>query len=217
MIIPLTMLLLTSAATPPTRPAGRDLDRMTAPQLRALVTDLQAHVAALESELARTRAELNSARSGKPEPAADGQYPETLEGARALLSDFLKPGADVASMSKMLRPTSSDYEAVFEPATAKKVQAVYDKAWDSNLIVVSPKPGQTRLLLFSASTDDLNKWTGNAAKEFPGGYERLAGRFQRGLTIYRFKFTEPTQPLGMAYDGLVYVNGRWRIFPKPWR
>lgn len=23
--------------------------------------------------------------------------------------------------------------------------------------------------------------------------------------------------LGMAYDGLIYVNGHWAWFPKPWR
>jgi hypothetical protein len=37
------------------------------------------------------------------------------------------------------------------------------------------------------------------------------------LKIYRFKFVEPGKDLGMAFDGLIYVNGHWRIFPKPWR
>lgn len=28
---------------------------------------------------------------------------------------------------------------------------------------------------------------------------------------------EPGQTLGMAFDGLVHVNGHWRLFPKPWK
>ena len=28
---------------------------------------------------------------------------------------------------------------------------------------------------------------------------------------------KPGETLGMAFDGLAFVNGHWRIFPKPWR
>ena len=33
----------------------------------------------------------------------------------------------------------------------------------------------------------------------------------------RFKFVKPGQTFGMAFDGLVYINGKWCIFPKPYR
>jgi len=45
----------------------------------------------------------------------------------------------------------------------------------------------------------------------------VAAHLKPGLRIYAFKFVEPGQSLGMAYDGLVRVNGQWRIMPKPWR
>ena len=33
-------------------------------------------------------------------------------------------------------------------------------------------------------------------------------------TFYRFKFVQPGQSLGLAFDGLVYVNGHFAFFPK---
>jgi hypothetical protein len=143
-------------------------------------------------------------------------HPGTEEGARALLSEFLKPGADHAALSRRLRPTKDDYLAAFEPAFAGKAGAAYAPEWDAGKIVIRPNPGQTQLLLSSATTDDLKKGAGNA-RDFPGDYSKVAAKLKDGLTWYRFKFVAPGTTSGMAYDGLVHVNGNWRIFPKPWR
>jgi hypothetical protein len=32
----------------------------------------------------------------------------------------------------------------------------------------------------------------------------------------RWKFVKPGETIGMAYDGLVFVNGHWAWFPKAW-
>jgi hypothetical protein len=40
---------------------------------------------------------------------------------------------------------------------------------------------------------------------------------QPGMTWVRFKCVEPGESPGMAYDGLVLLDGRWRLFPKPWQ
>ena len=56
-----------------------------------------------------------------------------------------------------------------------------------------------------------------ASHYFPGGYRRAAKILRRGHTVYRWKFVKPGEKLGMAFDGLVYLNGRWLFFPKPWR
>jgi hypothetical protein len=143
-------------------------------------------------------------------------HPATEDGAKALLAEFVKPGADHAALSKNLRPSKDDYAAVFEPELAAKAEAVYGPAWDGGAMVIAPKSGQTEIKVFSATSDELKSWTGNAA-EFPGGYKDVAAQLKPGVKIYRFKFVEPGQDLGMAYDGLVSVNGNWRIFPKPWR
>lgn len=163
-----------------------------------------------------------STNAARTTPARDAgsttasAHPATEEGAKALLADFVKPGADHAALSKNLRPTKADYDAVFEPELAAKADAVYGPAWDGGAMVIAPKAGQTEVKVFSATSDELKSWTG-AAAEFPGGYKDVAAQLKPGVKVYRFKFVEPGQDLGMAYDGLVNVNGHWRIFPKPWR
>ena len=84
-------------------------------------------------------------------------------------------------------------------------------------MVLAPKTGQTELLLSSATSEELQKWTGNAKDQFPGGYEKIGPSIADGFTFYRFKFVAPGAKLGMAFDGLVHVNGHWRLFPKPYR
>lgn len=117
-------------------------------------------------------------------------FPGTDAGAMSLLKEFVKPGADHAALSKQLRPTTADYAAVFDADSSAKVAAVYDPAWDGGQMIVAPKPGQTEVKVFSATSDEMKSWTGNAT-EFPGGWKDLAPKLKPGLKIYRFKFVEP--------------------------
>lgn len=144
------------------------------------------------------------------------KYPGTEEGAKQLLGEFLKPGADHAALSKPLRPSKDDLKAVYGAEAADKLAATYDPAWDKGELVIKPSDGQTELKLWSATSEDLKNDAGNA-KDFPGGYKKVADKLQPGITLYRFKFVKPGEDLGMAFDGLVHVNGRWVIIPKPWR
>jgi hypothetical protein len=148
--------------------------------------------------------------------ASAKSYPGTEDGAKALLAEFVKPGADHATLTKALRPTKADYDAVFTSELAAKADAVYGPAWDGGQMVVAPKGGQTQVLTYSASSDELKDWTGGAA-QFPGGWKQVSAQLKPGVKFYGFKFVEPGKDLGMAYDGLAHVNGNWRIFPKPWR
>lgn len=136
--------------------------------------------------------------------------------AQALLQEFLKPGADPGALTKKLRPQTADYRAVFGPELGKAAEAMYKADWDAGRIVIQPKDGQSELKLSAASTEDLQKGSGEA-REFPGGYGKLAPKLAAGLTIYRFRFVQPGQSLGLAFDGLVYVNGHFAFFPKPFR
>jgi len=54
-------------------------------------------------------------------------------------------------------------------------------------------------------------------REFPGGYKQVRDRFLVDVPIARFKFVKSGESLGMAYDGLIFVNGRWVFMPKPWQ
>lgn len=153
----------------------------------------------------------------KPAAKPAETFPGTEAGAKALLQRFLDPTQDVEKLSATLRPQAGDYAKVFAGESAAKAQAAYGPAWDAGAMQIKPKAGQTELLLWSASSEDVKAWTGAAKEHFPGGYEKVGQHLNPGLTLYRFKFVEPGKTLGMAFDGLVHVDGRWVIFPKPWR
>jgi hypothetical protein len=144
------------------------------------------------------------------------QFPATEAGAKALLEQFLKPGADHAALSKNLKPTTADYKALFDAESASKLDAAMTPEWDKGRMVLKPNAGQTELKLSSATTDDFKSGSAKA-KEFPGGYKKVAPHLNAGVTLYRFKFVEPGKDSGMAFDGLAHVNGHWVIVPKPWR
>lgn len=144
-------------------------------------------------------------------------YPGTADGAKALLQAFLAPDADYKALSDALRPTDADYEAAFTPEAAAKAKAGYEKPWDDGLMVLKPgDPERTEILIWAATAEELQTKTGDA-REFPGGYAQAAPHLKPGTTWYRVKFVKPGERSGMAFDGLVHVNGRWVVFPKPWR
>ena len=153
--------------------------------------------------------------SGGKAWAGNADFPAGDEGARQLLMTFFDQTVDPASLTMSLKPEPADYQAYFAGAAADKALAGYEGLWGSNP-VIAPKPGQTELLLVKATTDEL-KAGAPAAQEFPGGYGDIADKLNPGHTVYRFKFVEPGESMGMAFDGLVHVNGHWVLFPKPWR
>ncbi len=137
------------------------------------------------------------------------------EGAKALLKRFLEAGADHTALSRALRPRLEDYAKVYGSEAASKMDATYGPAWDADQIRVMPKPGQTELLLWGATSAELKSGGGHAG-QFPGGYSKVRDALQPDVRLYRFKFVEPGKTSGMAFDGLVHV-GRWVLIPKPWR
>lgn len=165
----------------------------------------------------KTDAVDKNAKKEAEAPAGKSAYPGTPEGAKDMLSAFLKPGADLKALTLPLRPTRADAEAVFSAEFADKVFQMYDPAWAAGKLVLAPNEGQTDLILRSATTDEIIAWEQNASDNLPGGYEGIKDHFKKGLTVYAFKFVAPGETSGMAFDGLVYVNGQWRIFPKPFR
>lgn len=140
----------------------------------------------------------------------------TEEGAQALLKQFVAKDADHGALTKSLKPTTADYKALFDTASAAKVEAAQAKDWDSGKAVIKPKPNQTEVKLWSASGADIAAGKGNA-KEFPGGYKKIAKHLAQQVLFYRFKFVEAGKDTGVAYDGLAFVNGHWVIAPKPWK
>lgn len=150
-------------------------------------------------------------------PSTSAQtFPPTLDGARAVIAQFA-PGAasDRGAAMSRLRPTSADYRAVYREPRASKLEVAHKALWDSGQSI-GGKAGQTEIQIVLARTDDLIDGT-PVAREFPGGYAQVAADLQRGLPIARFRYVEPGKTSGMAFDGLVHVNGRWVLIPSPWR
>ena len=47
--------------------------------------------------------------------------------------------------------------------------------------------------------------------------EDVLDYFVSDVPIGRFKFVEQGETLGLAFDGLIFVNDHWVFMPKPWR
>ncbi|MEV0563264.1 hypothetical protein [Dactylosporangium sp. NPDC050588] len=142
------------------------------------------------------------------------QYPKGDDGAKALLQALPK---DPALVQK-LQPTAEDYKALFVGAAAAKAEQFYKKnVWTGQKVEVTGSAAQTELKVSKASSDDLKAWTAAAEAEFPGGYKDVGPHLQPGVTWYRWRYTEPGKDSGMAFDGLVHVNGHWVWTPKPWK
>ena len=82
--------------------------------------------------------------------------------------------------------------------------------------VIQPKPEHKQLLTTFTTTGHL-KAGDPVLDEFPGGYKDVLDYFVADVPIGRFKFVEPGETLGLAFDGLIFVNNRWVFMPKPWR
>ena len=144
------------------------------------------------------------------------KYPGTEDGAKQLVTD-IAASSDAAGMTKALKPTSADYKAVFTDDFASKAEKGYEELWnDPKAVITRGDAGNTELKLSKATTDDIKAWTHDVEMDFPGGYQKVGQYFKPGLTVYRWKYVKPGETLGMAYDGLIYVNSHWAWFPKPW-
>jgi len=115
----------------------------------------------------------------------------------------------VATIAAAIKPKHEDYIAVFGPDAAK-AEAYYAKMWSAADAAIKPNAGQTALLLHGTATDRVS-----GDGEFPGGYKIV--KLQKGFPNYHWKFVKPGETTGMADDGLVFVNGHFAVFPKPWR
>lgn len=161
---------------------------------------------------------VESMAGGRPDKAkqvSTKNFPPTDGGARALLQQFFIAGADLAALTATLRPTPKDYRAVYKEPFASALEKTHSAMWKGRP-AIRPKAGQTELLMFYTSTSDLIARK-KALEVFPGGYKQVVPHMKPNIPIVRFKFVKPGERLGLAFDGLVYVNGRWLLMPKPYR
>ena len=132
-----------------------------------------------------------------------------------MLEEFLKPGNDLRTLTRAVLPKPEQIRKVYAEPLASKMIAMYSAALTPD-VVIAPKQGQTELLMVYTTTKALRDGAPVLGK-FPGGYKEVTRYFAIDVPIVRFKFVRPGETLGMAYDGMVFVDGRWMWMPKPWR
>lgn len=154
-----------------------------------------------------------SGGSAPAKPAAPA--PGSEADARALLMKFYAPNADHEALTAALFPSKQEIQMVYQDPLASQMAAAYAAAFKPG-IKFQPKPEHDDLLVIHTSTDALLRGD-DVLGEFPGGYKKVLGYMNPGYPIVRFKFITKGETLGLAFDGLVYINDHWVIMPKPWR
>jgi hypothetical protein len=146
--------------------------------------------------------------------AAQAASPNLEAEGKALLMRFLDPKTDRGALTMQLKPADADIKAVYGEPLGSKLAAAYAQLYKPGT-AIGPKDGQTDLLYVYATTGQL-KAGAAVASEFPGGYAKVTQYIRKDVPIVRFKFVKPGETTGMAYDGLIHVNGKWVFMPKPW-
>jgi hypothetical protein len=153
------------------------------------------------------------ATSGGGTSTAMSDYPPPPDGLTMIAQRFLEPGADPVALAVELRPDEADYAEVFRLDRAADARKHYDGYWQAPHII-GPAPGQTEFTIQSVTTEELLDGSG-ASAEFAGGYREVAPALAPELRIYQIVFHQPGQSFGVAVDGFVYINDKWRIVPNP--
>jgi hypothetical protein len=110
-----------------------------------------------------------------------------------------------------LQPREEDYARAFVGDAVAQARAGYQAFWASPPRGLA-KPGQSEVVAVAVNVESLA-----GESEFPGGYRGIAHLLKPETVWVRFKFLAPGASAGMAYDGLLWLGGRWAWFPKPWR
>ncbi len=174
-----------------------------------------------------------AARCGGPtspsKPTPSGQAAEAVAagGEHAAVDVHASPSAEAVAralvepatrleISRQLRPSSSDYVAVFGPRYGPALERRLERAWATDKVQPGPwSADQSELRVQPATTEDFVR-KGAASTAFPRGYGRIVEFMQPGVTFHAFRYVRPGEDAGASYDALVRVGEHWRFFPKPW-
>lgn len=135
--------------------------------------------------------------------------------ARKTVRKFMEPGADYVKLSAALFPSENDVRTVFGEPLASKLVTFYAKVFKPGMSI-RPKAEHSDILVWQTTTGRLKKGD-PIIRKFAGGIKKVAPYFIKDVPIARFKFVKSGETLGLSYDSLYHVNGRWVLMPKPWR
>jgi hypothetical protein len=163
-----------------------------------------------------------------PAPRPPPAPPSELDEVRAMLGGWAKPGVALKAAFAPLRPTPADYRAIFSEPLAGYAKDGYYPLWVEGDFAlfgqwqgdgpVRPPPAGAQLTIEAVTTEQLRSRTPGArraAAKLAPQWTQYAGRLKPGLTFYTFTFAHGDD-YALTFDGLVRVNGRWVIVPRPW-
>lgn len=144
-------------------------------------------------------------------------FPDGCKGLLALGRYLLEANEEERKLlTHSLKPERDDYAYVFRGKFAKRVFKYHRKYWRRHDPVMRPVyDSQTEPHCWHTSPDSLGLYVGEA-RNFPGGYREIAHQFQENIMLYRLKLVKPGMRLGTSFDVFVFLNGHWKIFPRPW-
>jgi hypothetical protein len=146
----------------------------------------------------------------------DGRiFPGSETDARVLLSRFYAPDADHRALTQALIPTQEEIAMVYAQPLAFALFASYQAVFTPD-VVFRPKENHNDFSIYYTTTADLVN-DPEVQYEFPGGYADVLSYFKLNVPIVTFKFIKSGERRGWSFDGLIYVNDRWVLMPKPWR
>jgi hypothetical protein len=135
---------------------------------------------------------------------------EVLPVLTALRTDY------AAHLAMTLAPQPADYAEVFVQEAVEVARAAYTRLWSPAPPMQFPSATQSDTLIFVAPAGMLRE-ENELSREFPGGYRAVAAWLHPARVWVAWKYVAPGQRSGLAYNGLVWVNGHWAWFPKPYR
>ena len=153
--------------------------------------------------------------SAAPAPESTEVTPGSKADAERVLAQFMQPGADYLALTQALLPTEAQVRAVYAEPLATALWQNYAEQMGPG-VSFQPKPGQSEVLVVHTTTRALFDRQ-PVLGEFPGGYKDVLPYFKIDVPIVRFKFVEPGKDTGLAFDGLIFLDGQWVLMPKPWR
>ena len=144
------------------------------------------------------------------------QYPSTEKGARQLVELFAQPGADFWEFTQMIKPTQEDFQAYFTKDVADDLYEIYEeKIWNGRYAGqgLHRKPAQNYVILIHGNTTKLKKGRYGG---FQAELSQVAEFIKDGYPYCEFSVVVQGKRKGTYYNNMVYVNGRWVIFPHLW-
>jgi hypothetical protein len=110
-------------------------------------------------------------------------------------------------------PSEADCALLFEPQIASDVaRALESHAWPRGGVEAQPA-GVGDVF---AGPAGLLRWPNPVSDRFPRGYRTIAG-WMKPARIWLGWTGELASGGTLRFDGLVFAEGRWIFFPRPWR